>query len=288
MASPAKTKGKTAFVLAGGGSLGAVQVGMLKALSKSGVSADMVVGSSVGSINGAYYAGRPDRDGVAALEKLWRGITRDDIFPIKVSTLARFAVRRDYLIDSGSLTRLVSNNVPFTNIEDAKLPLRIVATNFLTGTPVILSSGNATKAIVTSCAIPAAFEPVKIGKTYLADGGIANNTPVSVAVQEGATRLIVLPTGHACSLREPPRGAIASALHGLTLLISSQMVADLKSLDSGVEFHVVPSLCPVDVSPLDFSKTGHLIDAAEQQTSGWLEAGGLETQDIPPKLGPHH
>lgn len=287
MSQAQKTPGKTAFVLAGGGSLGAVQVGMLKALTKSGVKADMVVGSSVGSINGAYYAGRPDQAGVAALEKLWRGITRNDIFPVTLSALARFAVRRDFLVDSSSLMRLIDKNIPFANIEDATLPLRICATNFLSGRAVILSSGNATRAVVASCAIPAAFAPVEIGGVFLADGGIANNSPVSVAVQEGATRLIVLPTGHSCSLGIPPRGAIASALHGLTLLVASQMIAELKTLDPKIEHHVVPSLCPVDVSPLDFSTTAKLIDAAERQTSDWLNEGGLQTQTIPPMLSPH-
>ena len=71
-ASPAKT----AFVFAGGGSFGAIQVGMMHSLAAHGISADMVVGSSVGALNGAYYAGDPSLKGVLQLEAIWRGLTR--------------------------------------------------------------------------------------------------------------------------------------------------------------------------------------------------------------------
>lgn len=79
MSSPAS--GKTAFVLAGGGSLGAVQVGMLKALARAGIVPDLVVGASVGAINGAFYAGDPTPSGVERIERIWRGLSRSDVFP---------------------------------------------------------------------------------------------------------------------------------------------------------------------------------------------------------------
>jgi NTE family protein len=277
----------TALVFAGGGSLGAVQVGMLKALVEHGIKADMAVGSSVGSINAAYFACRPDLAGVEALERLWRSISRSDIFPITFATLARFLLRHDYFVDVEALMKLVRTNLPYHLIEQAPLRLHIVTTDILSGKPVVFSMGDAIKPIVASCAIPAAFAPVRIDGRYLADGGIANNTPVRIAVELGATRLIVLPTGYACSLAEPPKNAIASALHGLTLLIASQLVADLKALDPQIEYHVVPALCPAAVSPFDFTQTGPLIERATQQTCEWLNAGGLNRQDIPIMLEPH-
>ena len=73
---------RTAFVFAGGGSFGAIQVGMVQALLEHGLTADFVVGSSVGAINGAYFAGDPTISGVFQLEKLWRGIRRKDIFSV--------------------------------------------------------------------------------------------------------------------------------------------------------------------------------------------------------------
>ena len=83
---------KTAFVFAGGGSFGAIQVGMLHALAKHGVTADMVVGSSVGALNGAYYAGDPTLKGILQLETIWRGLHRQDVFPITWRTLARLSL----------------------------------------------------------------------------------------------------------------------------------------------------------------------------------------------------
>lgn len=278
---------RTAFVFAGGGSLGAVQVGMLKALTAHGVTADMVVGSSVGSINGAYYAGRPDSAGVAELERLWRGLSRNDIFPLSIGSLARFLWRRDFLISHDALKGLIERNLPYRTLGEAKVPIHIVTTDFLSGSTVVLSSGPAVSAIVASCAIPAAFAAVEHERRYLVDGGIASNTPVKVAVDKGATRLIVLPTGFACALRRPPPGAMASALHGLTLLIAGQLVTELETLEASIEFHVVPSLCPIGSSSYDFSNTASLIERAEAQTRDWLEAGGLQSREIPDTLRPH-
>ena len=89
---------KTAFVFAGGGSFGAIQVGMMHSLAAHGISADMVVGSSVGALNGAFYAGDPTLKGVLRLETIWRGLRRQDVFPITWRTLLGFIWRRDFLI----------------------------------------------------------------------------------------------------------------------------------------------------------------------------------------------
>ena len=73
--------GRTAFVLAGGGSLGAVQVGMLKALTRKGVVPDLLVGASVGAINAAFFARLPSSEGIEGLERIWLGLQSTDVFP---------------------------------------------------------------------------------------------------------------------------------------------------------------------------------------------------------------
>jgi NTE family protein len=244
---------KTAFVFAGGGSFGAVQVGMLQALLAHGVEANFVVGSSVGAINGTYFAADPTIDGVAKLEKLWLGIRRGDIFRVNLRIAAGFLWRRDFLMSSAGLRDLIDTHLPFTQLEDAKIPVHVVATDLLSGEAVILSRGSAADAIIASSAIPAAFAPVAIGGRYLVDGAITSNTPVKVAARLGAERLIVLPTGFACALSNPPAGAIANVLHALTLLIARQLVAELGFLDSTIDFAIVPTLCPHRVSAYDFS-----------------------------------
>ena len=114
-------------------------------------------------------------------------------------------------------------NIPYRNLEDARLPIHIVATDIITGDSVVLSEGPAAQAIIASTAIPGAFAPVPYKDFYLADGAISSNTPIKVAVAKGATRLIVLPTGYACATNTPPVGAVANALHALTLLIARQL-----------------------------------------------------------------
>jgi NTE family protein len=278
---------KTAFVFAGGGSFGAIQVGMMHSLAAHGVSADMVVGSSVGALNGAYYAGDPTLNGVLQLEAIWRGLTRQDIFPITWRTLLGFIRRRDFLIPHDGIQKLIDDHLPYRNLEDARLPLHIVTTDIVSGDSVVLSEGPADQAIVASTAIPGAFAPIRYKDFYLADGAISSNTPVRVAVDKGARRLIILPTGYACATHTPPSGAVASALHALTLLIARQMVGELEGLGPGIDYFVVPPLCPLVGSPYDFSRTADHIARAIDSTDAWLGQDGLKQGGIPDEMRPH-
>jgi NTE family protein len=166
--------------------------------------------------------------------------------------------------------------------------VHIVTTDIITGDSVVFSKGPAAEAIVASTAIPGAFSPVHYGNYYLADGAISSNTPVRVAVKQGARRLIILPTGHACANEAPPVGALANALHALTLLIARQLVNELENLGSGIEYFVVPPLCPLVGSPYDFSRTAEHIERSRANTDEWLAGGGLERREIPDELKPHN
>src|ERR1700748_3020 len=177
---------KTAFVFAGGGSFGAIQVGMMHSLAAHGISADMVVGSSVGALNGAYYGGDPSLKGVLQLEAIWRGLTRHDVFPITWRTLLGFLRRRDFLIPHDGIQKLLEDHLPYRHLQDAHLPLHIVTTDIVSGETVVLSDGSALEAIVASTSIPGAFAPVPYRDRFLADGAISANTPVRVAVEKGA------------------------------------------------------------------------------------------------------
>jgi NTE family protein len=278
---------KTAFVLAGGGSFGAIQVGMMHALAARGIEADMVVGSSVGAMNGAYYAGDPTLKGVLQLETIWRGLQRHDVFPVTWRTLAGFVWRRDFLIPHDGLQKLIDDHLPYRDLQDAKLPVHIVTTDLVSGDSVVLSEGPAAQAIIASTAIPGAFAPVRYKDLYLADGAISSNTPIRVAIEKGAQRLIILPTGYACATQAPPTGAVASALHALTLLIARQLVSELEGLDPSIEYFVVPPLCPLVGSPYDFSRTADHIVRAIESTDAWLDQGGLQQGGIPGEMRPH-
>ena len=262
----------TAFVLAGGGSLGAVQVGMLKALAQARIAPDFVVGASVGAINGACYAASPDAAGVERLENIWRRLRGADVFPFSLLDTALCLLgRRSHLARPHRLKALVESELPFGRLENARIPCHVVATDALNGVEVVLSSGNAAAALLASAAIPAVFPPVVVVGRALIDGGIASNTPIAAAYALGARRIVVLPTGTPCALSAPPRGVIASGLHALNLLSMRQLLADIDRFADGCELRVVPPLCPLGVSTYDFSRTPELIERAHAATRAWLE-----------------
>jgi NTE family protein len=151
--------GLTAFVLGGGGSLGATQVGMLQALLESGFRPDLVVGTSIGALNGAYLAGHPDLAGMRSLGHLWSSVRRPDVFRINVrNLLGGFLGRRDRLFEAIGLRRVISQaDLGFARLEEAPVPVHVVATDVVTGAAVVLSDGDATDVLMASSAIRAFF-----------------------------------------------------------------------------------------------------------------------------------
>jgi NTE family protein len=278
---------KTAFVLAGGGSFGAVQVGMLRELLADGVTPDLIVGSSVGAINGAYLAASLEPDHVERLARIWRNLRRQEVFPVNARSLSALLGRRSYMVDSSGVRSLLEEHLSYRRFEEATVPLHVVATDLHGGTTVRLSEGPVIDAVLASCAIPGAFPPVRIGEHYLMDGAVASNTPIRTAIELGATRLVVLPTGFACALEHPPASALGATLHAINLLIAHQLVADLEHYGGQAEIVTVPPLCPLAASPYDFSRADELMERASTQTRRWLERGGMEKQRIPGALRPH-
>jgi NTE family protein len=281
-----ETAAKTAFVFAGGGSLGAVQVGMLRTLLSHGVRPDFVVGSSAGAINASYFAAAPDLDGVAALARIWSGLRRSDVFPFTLVSALGLLRHPGNLVDPSGLRHLIESNLPYRRIEDAAIPLHIMATN-QQGQPVRLSSGPVVEAILASTAIPGVFPPVEINGEALMDGAIAANTPLLLAAQLGAARIVILPTGYACALEQPPRRAVAKALHAVTLLIAWQLMHELEVCSRDIEVHLVPTLCPLAVSPFDFSAANELMERAAAEAQKWIDGGGLTRRARPQELAPH-
>lgn len=265
----------TAFVLSGGGSLGAVQVGMLLALAERGVQPDLLVGTSAGALNAAFVAGHGAS--VPTIERLadvWRGLRRSDVFPLSAArTVGAVAGAVPSLCSSEPLQRLTQRHLPFERLEDARIPVHLVATDVRSGEEVLLSSGPAAPAVLASAAIPAVFPAVAIGDRHLVDGGIADNCAVSQAVDLGADRVYVLPGGYACALDRPPTTALASALQALTLLIEQRLILDVAHAADLVDLHVLPPLCPMRTSSIDFRHGGELVQRAHSATADWLDSG---------------
>lgn len=259
----------TAFVLSGGANLGAAQAGMLAAMDEAGVVPDLVVGSSVGAVNGAWVAGHGD---LAALGNVWRSLRRGDVFPTRpIGGLLGFLGRSDHLVSDHGLRQLLRKHLRFARLEDAAVPLHVVATDLLTGQDVLLSTGDALEAIMASSAIPGILPLVTIDGRALIDGGVLNNTPISHAVDLGADVVWVLATGYSCALDVAPHGALGVALHAATLMIHQRLAADVERYAGTVDLRVVPPLCPVSVAPTDFSQADDLIKRAHEHTLAWLE-----------------
>lgn len=278
---PAK-RGVTAFVLAGGGSLGAVEVGMLRELLAWGETPSFVVGASAGAINGAFFAGAPTPEGVARLEAIWCSLRRQDVLPFNLTSLLGLLTRRPHLVDPGGLRRLLERHLPCARLEDAAIPIHIVASDMLTGDEVLLSSGAAVDAVLASAAIPGVFPPVRVNGQLLVDGGVANNTPISTAIRLGATRVVVLSAGSAHTAQQVPAGAIGRAMHALSLLVARQLQHDAERFAGTVDLRIVPSPPRNTCSPYDYSDARTLIDGAALATRGWLEWGGLGPRTAAP------
>ncbi len=262
----------TAFVLSGGGSLGSIQAGMVLALAEREIVPDLIVGTSVGAMNAGWLAGNPGRDGAAALTEVWRSIRRQDVFPNDLpGGFLGFVGRRDHLVSARGLRTILGRHLAFERLEEAPTPLRVVATDIRTGEEVVLTAGDAVDAITASAAIPGVFPPVTIDGRVLVDGAVANNVPITHAVHAGASRVYVLPTGYACALRAAPRSALGVAMQALTLMLAQGLARDVERYEHEVEITVLPPLCPLDVSPVDFAHTDELIERAHRTSGEWLD-----------------
>jgi NTE family protein len=264
----------TAFVLSGGGSLGAVQVGMLQALADRRITPDLLVGTSAGALNAVFVAAHGT--GPAALEALagtWAALRRDDVFPVRVpQMLLALAGARDSLCTDHGLGRLVRQHVSFARLEDAPIPVHLVATDLLSGDEVLLSKGDTLTAVLASSAVPAVLPPVRRDGRTLVDGGLADNAAISRAVALGADRIYVLPTGYACALPSPPTRPLAVAVQALSLLIQQRLIADVALYADQVDLVVLPPLCPLRVPAIDFRHATQLYRRAHASSAAWLDS----------------
>lgn len=312
----------TAFVLSGGGSLGAMQVGMLRSLLRNGIRPDRVYGTSIGALNGGALALDPTAEGVERLAAMWHEIGRHDVFPLDPRQVARAVLRSfpllplgvlratgalnsafpirpvrallglvgvtNYLVPSGPRRSFIATATRGARIEDAAVPFVAMAAEVQTGRLVPLTSGDALDALMASSAIPGVFPPEQVDGRLLMDGGVADNTAIDQAVEDGVDEIYVLPTGFACDLPSPPRSAIAMLVHGLDVLIEQRLIAASRRADPRVMLNIVPPLCPLSVLPVDFGRSDELIARAERSTEQWLRNGREPVAGLSRALGAHN
>ena len=279
--------GPTALVLAGGGSLGAVQVGMLAELAAAGVRPDLIVGVSAGAINAAFFAHAADSHTAERLTVLWSRVTTREALGLSWRSLLGLVGLRDHVANPGGLRSLLERHLPYRSFEEAAVPLHIVCADLVTGNEVILSQGAVIDAVLASTAIPGVFPPVSVNGRRLIDGVVAAGTPIAAARRLGAARVIVLPCGFACADKKVSRRALGRAIHAMTLLGARQLRQDFERYQDLMAICVVPPLCPLAQSSYDYSHGAALIERARESTRAWLSAGGLGRQVFPEGLTMH-
>ena len=231
-----------AFVLGGGGHLGAHEVGMLRALVARGIVPDLVVGTSIGAINGVAIAADPSEVAVERLAELWSMVERDDVFGGSIlGRLGTLARTRTHLHDNRGLRRLLEESELPARIEDLAVRFECVAACIETASERWFDSGPLVDAVLASSAVPGILPPVEIDGRHYLDGGIVNSIPVSRALSLGAQTVYVLHVGRVDRPLEPPRWPWEVALVAFEIARRHRFVGDLESLPEGIDLHVMPT-----------------------------------------------
>lgn len=272
-AAPAEAErapsGTVAFVLQGGGSLCAAQVGALRALTQAGVTPDLVVGSSAGALNAAAFAADPGIEGIDRLEALWLGLKRRHVAPISPRTLIRAALGwGEAAVSSAALRRLLRDGVGVNRLEDTAVPVHIVTTDAETGAAVVLSRGDAVPALLASAAFPGLYPPVCVGGHRLIDGGVSADTPVLQAEALGATTIYVLPAAVTQQTDHHAHAALLAAYRAVGQILVERERRDLAAVRGSV-LRLPAATTPV-VSLVDFRDTPRLVRAGYSLTQDWL------------------
>ncbi|HTU39699.1 MAG TPA: patatin-like phospholipase family protein, partial [Acidimicrobiales bacterium] len=272
---------RTAFVLAGGGSRGAVQVGMLEALIRRGIRADRVFGASVGAINGAAYAGSPTLEGVERMASVWLRVRGTDIFPRGTFDGPwAFLQKRPAVHANTGLRAIIEAGIDYENLEDATIPVEVVTTSLTDGRERWIAHGPAVEAILASSAIPSIFPPVTIDGDVLVDGGVVNNVPISRALAAGCTRIYVLLCGPLHYHPPPPRRPAEAALTAFFVAVHARFVRELAALPPGVEVVVFSGGGEPAGQYRDFSATATLIEEGRAEVADVLDRYAGTSQEL--------
>ncbi len=284
-----RRSGPVAFVLSGGGNHGAVQVGMLRALVEHEVRPDVVLGSSIGALNGAAYAQDPTLSGVARLEELWRGLNEVGVLPSGWLPNALALARRGEAVHTNDRLRgLLEGMLRVDAFESLAIPFQCVATDIAAAREVWFSSGPLVDPILASSALPGILPAVEIGGVRYLDGAIVNDVPISRAVALGATTIYVLHCGTIDRPRPEPRRPIDVAVQAYWVARRHRFKRDLESLPEGVEAIVLPTGDTPTLRYNDFTHSGELIRAAWTASERFLEGDVDERAPLPAGGRPHN
>ena len=268
-------------MLGGGGARGAAQVGVLQALFESGVEAPVsVVGTSVGALNGSAIAAYPSLAGTMMLREVWLSRQAVDVFRAHPLGTIISGLRRDQVsaLPQQNIRRLIERAQALTGIttfKQLRVPLAVVATDLNAGRPAVFRSGALTPALLASTAIPGLFPSVRIEKREHLDGGIVDNTPLTVAVEAGAKEILAISLMGGGEHDVVPTTLPELIARTLELSLHHQMLADYERLRDRARIVV---LCPVTAPTATWvMKRDHLdkvMESARVATAALLSQRG--------------
>ena len=260
------------FVLGGGGSLGAVQVGMLEALTERLVIPDLVIGTSVGALNGAVIAMNP-RGAANRLSHAWTRIRRNQIFPGGLMGQARTLQRsKTHLFPNTGLAQVVADFIgPTSTFDDLTLPFAAVTTDVATASPYVIDAGMLLPALLASAAIPGIFPPIDHDGRTLYDGGVVANVPLRQALNRGARSLIVLDCTFPGHLLPPPETFAETLLFTAMVTMRAQSNLEAPLVAAHIPVVYLPGPVACRCSPFKFDSTDLLIEGAYEAALSFLK-----------------
>lgn len=270
-------RGEVAFALGGGGVLGAYEVGMLRALVDADIRPDLVVGTSVGAINGAMVAADPSAAAISRLEHLWSSIGEAGVFGGSLLTQVGTLLRsRTHVHGNEPLRRLLVEHLPVSRIEELAVPFQCVAASIERAGAHWFSDGPIVDAVMASASVPGLLPPVQIGGEHYLDGGLVHSIPIGRAVALGAHTVYVLQVGRVEEPLSVPTSPLQVALVAFEIARRHRFVEEMAYLPRDVTVHVLP--CgdppkPTDLAQLryrDVSKVSTRIEQAYQASAAYL------------------
>jgi NTE family protein len=270
---------EVAFVLGGGGVHGAAEVGMLQALAERGIHPELVLGTSVGALNGAMLAAVPDL-AVERLRGLWTNISVES--PFDASLLERastFARTRTHLHGNHRLRRLLMTHLPVRTFEELELPFQCVAASIERAGARWFETGSLIDALLATTAVPGLLPAVEIGGEHHFDGGLVDSIPVDRAIELGARQVYVLHVGRIEQPLSPPSKPWEVGLIAFEIARRHRFVEAMSRVPDDVEVHVLPTGAgdamhytdPSQFRYRDTSRVADRIDTAYTATLAYLD-----------------
>ncbi len=259
-----------AFILPGGGALGAYQVGALRALSEAGVRPDVLIGVSAGAVNAALFAWNHDGDGVRRLDAIWRNIKRRDLLRIQPSRVAMaVAGRHPSFLDNRHGHRFLRHHLGNRVLEHAPIRLIIVATDLGTGEAVALTEGDTVTAVLASTAFPGVYPPIRIGDRTLVDGGVVADVPLDLAVEAGVATALVLSIPPLEVADPPPKNAIEILFRASSLGVEAHGRSVMRRPPPELRAIEIPAPTST-LTTFSVGRSADTIDLGYHATQAWL------------------